>query len=81
MAAGKTPQDFLRTILIVAVLGLLAIFVIQNLATVEVNFLVWNMSLPRALLYFVFLALGGLVGWLIGRYQSHSGDRNFDGSQ
>jgi len=78
MANGKSPRDVVRTVLVVALLGLLVVFVIQNVATVEVNFLVWNMSLPRAVLYLIFLAAGGLVGWLIGYYQSRPRDGNLD---
>jgi uncharacterized integral membrane protein len=70
MTDGKSLRDILRTVLIAVLVGLLVIFVIQNVATVEVNFLAWSMSLPRAVLYLVLLALGGLVGWLVRYYQT-----------
>tara|TARA_R110002110_G_scaffold286415_1_gene500686 strand:- start:2809 stop:3018 length:210 start_codon:yes stop_codon:yes gene_type:complete len=54
----------LRNLLILILLGLLVVFVVQNAATVEVNFLAWSGSLPRAVLYVVIFALGAIVGWL-----------------
>ena len=75
---GRSLRDVLRSVLIAVLVGLLVIFVIQNVATVEVNFLAWSMSLPRAVLYLVLFALGGLVGWLIRYYQARPRDRDLD---
>lgn len=75
---GKSVRDVLRNVLIAVLIGLLVIFVIQNVATVEVNFLAWSMSLPRAVLYLVLLGLGGLAGWLIRYYQARPRDRDLD---
>jgi uncharacterized integral membrane protein len=78
MMDGRSLRDVLRNVLIAVLVGLLVIFVIQNVATVEVNVLAWSMSLPRAVLYLVLFALGGLVGWLIRYYQARPDDRNLD---
>ncbi len=47
-------------------IGIVAlIFVVQNLETVQVNFLLWTLQMPRALmLFFVFLA-GAVTAWLV----------------
>ena len=47
---------------------MVAIFIIQNLATVETGFLWWSFRAPRAVLLFVTFAAGVLVGLLLGRF-------------
>ena len=49
------------------VLGLAVLFTIQNIATVEVSFLFWSMTMPRAVLLFVIFAAGAVFGWVSGR--------------
>lgn len=44
---------------------LLLVFVLQNLATVEVGFLVWTIQTPRAVMLLAVFAAGVLVGWLV----------------
>jgi uncharacterized integral membrane protein len=43
----------------------------QNIAAVEVTFLLWSISLSRALLIFFALAIGILIGWLLRSYIEH----------
>jgi len=45
-----------------------AIFIIQNLATVETGFLFWSFRAPRAVLLVVTFGAGVLVGLLLGRF-------------
>ena len=45
--------------------GLAVIFILQNAAVVDVQFLVWTVSLSRALLMFILLALGIVIGWIL----------------
>ena len=47
-------------ILIIAVL----IFAIQNVAAVEIQFLLWSFSIPRALLIVILLGIGFIIGLL-----------------
>ena len=48
-----------------ALIALATIFIVQNVATVELSFLFWTMSMSRSLM-FVFLVLIGIaVGWLM----------------
>ena len=54
----------LRYLLIVVLLGVMAVFIAQNTATAEVDFLVWSIQLPRAIVYFLIFFAGAAVGWL-----------------
>lgn len=56
---------YLNVKFIVAVLlfGLAVLFLVQNVGTMEVRFLVWSFFLPRSLLLFIVLALGIVAGW------------------
>ena len=60
------------------VLAALALaFVLQNVAAVEVRFLLWSFALSTSLLLLIVLALGIAIGWLWGfsgrRRQERSG--------
>ncbi len=61
-------------ILVVAVLAL--IFVLQNVAAVEVNFLAWTVSMSRALLILFTLAIGFVLGWLLRSYTVYRKSRS-----
>jgi uncharacterized integral membrane protein len=64
-------------ILVSLVLAALALaFVLQNVAAVEVRFLLWSFALSTSLLLLIVLALGIAIGWLwgfSGRRQGKSG--------
>ncbi|MBU0675057.1 MAG: LapA family protein [Proteobacteria bacterium] len=51
--------------------GLTVLFVIQNVAVVEISFLFWSASMSRSLLIFFLLALGIIIGWLMHSYFMH----------
>jgi uncharacterized integral membrane protein len=40
------------------------IFAVQNFATVEIQFLLWSFSLPRALMILTLLGIGFIIGLL-----------------
>ncbi len=46
-------------------LALFVVFVLQNMASVTVNFLVFEVSMPRAILLSVTLLIGILIGIII----------------
>lgn len=54
----------IRTLLLIVITALVTIFVVQNLATIEVAFLTWAFAAPRALIFAMIFALGVTVGWL-----------------
>lgn len=54
----------IRLVLVLALIGLIVIFTIQNVAEVEIQFLLWGFQTRRALLIFVVLAIGIMIGWI-----------------
>jgi uncharacterized integral membrane protein len=56
---------------VLALAGIALIFVIQNVAAVDVNFLLWTISMSRALLIIFTLAIGFLLGWFLHSYYSY----------
>lgn len=57
----KKFKTIIMLLLIIAVL----IFTIQNVAAVEIQFLFWGFSIPRALMILVLLGTGFVVGLLV----------------
>ena len=55
----------IRNIIFVILIALVLVFVIQNMKVVEVNFLAWTVSMPRALMIFGTLIIGIVGGWLV----------------
>lgn len=55
----------LRNIIFIGLIALVLIFVVQNTQVVEFKFLVWTMSLSRALMLFGALAAGVIAGWIL----------------
>jgi len=53
-------KSIISLLLIIAVL----IFSIQNIAAVEIQFLLWSFSIPRALLIIILLGVGFIIGML-----------------
>jgi len=45
--------------------GLAVIFIVQNVAVVEIKFLLWHISMSRSLFMFFLLAIGIIVGWTL----------------
>lgn len=50
-------------LLIVSVPVLL--FILQNIQVTELRFLVWRIAMPHALLLFIVLVAGILIGWVL----------------
>jgi len=43
--------------------SLIVLFAVQNAEPVEFRFLLWTFALSRALMMFILLAIGVLLGW------------------
>lgn len=54
-----------KKIAIIVLVGLAAVFFIQNVAVVELRFLFWTISIPAALLMFFLLLVGIFLGWWV----------------
>ena len=55
----------IRPVVSIVLIGLVLVFAVQNVADVEVQFLIWSFALPRAILIVVVFALGMLIGWVL----------------
>jgi lipopolysaccharide assembly protein A len=58
-------------VLVLTLAGIALLFIIQNVAAVDVNFLWWTVSMSRALLILFTLAIGFLLGWFLHSYSSY----------
>jgi uncharacterized integral membrane protein len=56
----------IATLLILSVL--LVVFVAQNYAVVEIRFLFWSFEASRAVLLFLCLLAGAILGWLLSHF-------------
>ena len=55
----------IRNIIFLVLIGTVIIFVIQNIQVVEVKFLLWQVSMSRALMLFATFGMGLVGGWLL----------------
>ena len=62
-------------ILIIALSGFALVFTVQNVAAVDVTFLVWTLSMSRALLIVFTLSIGFLLGWFLHTYYAYRASR------
>ena len=71
----------IKLILIFILASIAVIFIIQNVAVVEVSFLFWSVSMSRALLIIFLLMIGFVLGWFLHGYLSYrkSKDETLDG--
>lgn len=51
--------------------GLAVLFIIQNVAVVEIQFLFWSIKMSRSLLMFFLLAIGIIIGWFLHGFLKH----------
>jgi uncharacterized integral membrane protein len=57
-----------RLITILVLIGLALLFIFQNVAIVEIQFLVWSTSMPRSLMILLILLTGIVIGWFLRSY-------------
>lgn len=60
-----------KMLLILTLTGLVVLFIIQNVAVVEIQFMFWATHMPRSLLMFLLLAIGVIIGWFLHSYVRH----------
>ena len=60
-----------KMLMILILSGLAVLFIIQNVAVVEVQFLFWATQMPRSLLMFLLIAIGVIIGWFLHSYVKH----------
>lgn len=68
-----------KMIIALILAGGAVLFIVQNSDVVQVNFLIWHISLSRALLIFFSLLVGFIMGWFMNSYFSYRrAQRDFD---
>lgn len=67
-----------KLVLTLILAGLVVLFVIQNAAMVEIQFLFWSTHIPRSLLMFIVLATGIIMGWFLHSYFRHKTSAGVD---
>ncbi len=60
-----------RWIIMLVIIGFIAMFIIQNTVVVKIQFLFWAIEMSRALLIFMLLAIGVIIGWLLHELMIH----------
>jgi uncharacterized integral membrane protein len=60
-----------KFLLVSVLVGLVALFIIQNVAVIEIQFMLWSFRMSRSLLMFLLLATGILIGWLLHAFLRH----------
>ncbi len=66
----------LKLVLILILSSLTVVFIAQNVALVEIGFLVWRASMSTALLIFFTLMIGFILGWFLHSYLLYRKSRN-----
>lgn len=61
----------LKTSITFVLIALSVIFIAQNIEIVEVHFLIWQISISRAMLIIFLLLVGFVIGWLLHGYAMH----------
>lgn len=64
-----------KFLLVLILVGLAVIFVIQNVAIVEIQFLLWSFQMSRSLLIFLLLVIGVIIGWFLHAFLRHKRSR------
>ena len=57
-----------KLIFSIVLAGMAVLFIIQNVTVVELTFLFWRLSMSRALLMFLILSIGIILGWSLHSY-------------
>lgn len=55
----------IKIILLVMLGAAIALFLIQNVADVEIQFMFWSVSMRRSTLVLLVLGIGVIVGWVL----------------
>jgi uncharacterized integral membrane protein len=67
----KESNMNVKLIIGLVIICLVAIFIIQNAAIVEIQVFFWTIAMSSILLMFILLFIGVAVGWLLNSYYTH----------
>ena len=71
MDARTSKKMDVRLILGLGLAGFVVFFTLQNAETVELRFLIWTLSAPRAVMVLGVLAIGIVIGWILHSWLGH----------
>jgi len=54
-----------KIILSLVAAALIIIFIVQNVAVVDIRFLFWKLSMSRSLMMFFLVIIGVVIGWFL----------------
>lgn len=57
-----------KTYIGMGLLVLVIILVLQNITNVDLQILFWKLSTPKALLIFLVLVIGAIIGWIAANH-------------
>ena len=60
-----------KIVMILILVFLAVLFIIQNIALVEVQFLFWSIQMSQSLLMFLLVAIGIIIGWFLHSFFKH----------
>lgn len=60
-----------KIVLILILVFLAVLFIIQNVALVEVQFMFWSIQMSRSILMFLLVAIGIIIGWFLNSFFKH----------
>ena len=64
-----------KMITLLVLVSLATVFILQNMSVVELHFLVWQMSMSRALMFLLLVLVGVAIGWLLRGHVLHKARR------
>ena len=65
-----------KMLIVLILAGLAVLFIIQNVAVVEIQLLFWAVQISRSLLILLLLAIGIIIGWFLHGYVRHRRNRS-----
>ena len=60
-----------KLILSIILITLSVIFLLQNMVTVKIEFLMWSLAIPRALMVVILIGIGFIIGLLFSNFSNH----------
>ena len=70
-----------RLVTIIVLAGFAALFMFQNVAIVEIQFLFWSIQMSRSLLILGLLAIGMIRGWILHGHLKHRQSQSSHGEE
>lgn len=62
-----------RLVSIFILVALVVVFIIQNIAVVEIKYLFWSIQMSLSILMFLLIIIGIVIGWLLHSHFKNNG--------